>query len=51
MKRAVISGLPMRPRTINYAEVLLRHPITKDDLGPGDEIWLLPKELAEQDRS
>jgi hypothetical protein len=33
---------------INYAEVLLRLPITKGDVEPGDEIWLLPKGPAEQ---
>jgi hypothetical protein len=46
-RRAVISGLPMRPMKINYAEVLLRYPITKEDVGPGDEIWSLPKGPAE----
>lgn len=45
-RRAAISGIPMGHMKIDSAEILLRSPITKADVGPGDEIWLLPKSTA-----
>jgi hypothetical protein len=42
-RRAIISGIQMGPMIIGIAAVLLRSPISKEDVGPGDEIWILPK--------
>ena len=37
---AEISGIPMGSARAGLGEILLKSPITKEDIGPGDEVWI-----------
>lgn len=38
--KATISGVPMGRTKVGMGEVLLRGPVSKENVSPGDEIWV-----------